>query len=1341
MFLSLENLSKKINKILFYSILTFFTKNCLQAQTFLQKQNIIGLERVQKNNAIAVADYDGDLDLDIFIVAKEADGFKSFTKSKLFKNNSNGTFTDITKTSGLQNLLAKIKNNQESSAFDGFKSGVSWADFNNDGFPDLFLTATGKLQLFKNNGDSTFSDITNVSGIIDNETCVYTGITWFDVNNDGFLDIYVSEWGNCQNSLYINNGNETFSEVSQIFFGNIPSKNSYQATPFDFNNDGWMDLYVSNDLGLANDLFINQEGKSFKQESSKYGLRSTVEDMGVAIGDYNNDGFFDFYIAVIRANVLFKNQGDNTFTDVANEKGVLNTGWAWGPIFADFDLDGDEDLFITNGYKEADPVQQPNTYFKNLKVESGKASFTNVSTELGFTDKATSVTPVAFDYDNDGDLDLIVSSSDKPLLFYENEIINNQNTSNDNWLKVKLQGTTSNRDAIGAIVTIETDTKKLIRHNSSITHLSQSSKPIHFGIGTDEKINKIEIKWPSGVNESYTDLDVNTSFLFVENNNFSEYKIPKVSKREGCLDPFSCNYDPLAVIDNNSCNYLASNSISGNTTSNFLAIETYTYTASNEENALQWEVIGGEIVDGQNTNMVKIKWNVTQNGTVSVRENDNNCSSKLITLPVSLLADENLKNHSVARLWNEALLNAIRNDFARPTVHARNLFHCSIALYDTWAIFNNEATTYLIGKNLNDFQSNYPEFSSKKEKNQAINEAMSFAAYRLLTHRFKNSPNQEKTQELFDFLMEKLGYDVNETSTDYSTGNSTALGNYIAKTLIDYGLQDGARETLKYTNAYYQPVNLSLAPVKPGNERITDPNRWQPLSFNEFIDQSGNLIQTSVPGFLSPEWGNVLPFSLTEDDKENFSRDGNSYNVFLNPGAPPYINTTTEDDMSPAYKWGFSMVSSWASHLDPSDSVLWDISPKSNGNVNLDDTPTSFNNFESFYNYLDGGDIGKGHDINPITKEPYQEQIVPRGDYTRVLAEFWADGPDSETPPGHWFTILNHINDHPLLIKKLKGGGETLNALEWDVKSYFLLGGAMHDAAIAAWSVKGWYDYIRPISAIRYMADLGQSTDPTKSNYNIAGIPLVNGKIEIVEDGDALQGDDKENIGKIKLYTWRGPDFIENPKEDIAGVDWILAENWWPYQRPTFITPPFAGYVSGHSTFSRAAAEVLTQLTGDAYFPGGVGEFIAKKDEFLVFEKGPSVDIKLQWATYRDASDQSSLSRIWGGIHPPADDLPGRRIGKKVGINAFELGTKYFDKSILNVDDQILKRNFTLSPNPTTGLLTVSEDVNTITVYSITGRLVKTFKKVNSKIDVSNLQSGVYIIKTNTGYQRKIVKY
>lgn len=192
----------------------------------------------------------------------------------------------------------------------------------------------------------------------------------------------------------------------------------------------------------------------------------------------------------------------------------------------------------------------------------------------------------------------------------------------------------------------------------------------------------------------------------------------------------------------------------------------------------------------------------------------------------------------------------------------------------------------------------------------------------------------------------------------------------------------------------------------------------------------------------------------------------------------------------------------------------------------------------------------------------------------------------------------------------------------------------MHDVAITAWGIKGWYDYIRPVSAIRGMAGYGQGSDPDLPSYHELGLPLIPGFIELIEADDPLQGEDGQFIGDIKVYAWRGPDLIEDPLNDVAGVGWIRADYWWPYQRPSFVTPPFAGYISGHSTFSRAAAEVLTALTGDPFFPGGIGEFSCPKNEFLVFEDGPTKDITLQWATYRDASDQCSLSRIWGRHSP-----------------------------------------------------------------------------------------------------------
>lgn len=616
------------------------------------------------------------------------------------------------------------------------------------------------------------------------------------------------------------------------------------------------------------------------------------------------------------------------------------------------------------------------------------------------------------------------------------------------------------------------------------------------------------------------------------------------------------------------------------------------------------------------------------------------------------------QEHSIAREWNEEVLNGIRNDFARPTVHARNLWHTSVAMYDIWAVYDSIAEPYFLGNTRGGYTFEFEGIPASSSPVEDMEEAISFAVYRIMFNRFLRSPNAGAIiGRITNFMLDK-GYNVNDRSTDYLTGNPAALGNYVAEQILEFGLQDNSNEENQYANRHYEPVNDPMLIFDPGAGDITDMNRWQPLTLEVFIDQSGNEIPGNTPAFLSPEWGEVVPFALTDDDLTIYNRDGYDYHVYHDPGPPPFVSETELNEDSDAYKWNFSLVSIWASHLDPTDGVMWDISPRGIGNI--PELPESIADYPEFYDLLNGGDASLGRDINPVTGEPYEPNMVPRGDYGRVLAEFWADGPDSETPPGHWFTILNYVNDHPQFARKYRGIGDQLDALEWDVKAYFLLGGAMHDCAVTAWGIKGYYDYIRPVSAIRSMADKGQSSDENLPSFHPAGIPLVEGYIELVESGDPLAGSFDENVNKIKLYTWRGPDYIQDPDVDDAGVGWILAENWWPYQRPSFVTPPFAGYVSGHSTFSRAAAEVLTAITGDEYFPGGLGEFQAPMNEFLVFEEGPSVDVVLQWATYRDASDQTSLSRIWGGIHPPADDIPGRKIGMAIAEDAVALAEQYF---------------------------------------------------------------------------------
>lgn len=596
---------------------------------------------------------------------------------------------------------------------------------------------------------------------------------------------------------------------------------------------------------------------------------------------------------------------------------------------------------------------------------------------------------------------------------------------------------------------------------------------------------------------------------------------------------------------------------------------------------------------------------------------------------------------SVARRWNDLLLESIRRDFGRPTIHARNLFHVSLAMYDAWAAFDGTADPWLVH-----------EHHAVGDPAAARVKAISHAAYRVLVNRFASSPGYAAMAPRYAALMAEFGCDPAFTSTAGDT--AAAIGNRIGASVVAFGLSDNSNQQGDYANRFYQPVNPALIVAFPGNPGVVDVRRYQPLALSYFVDQNGFPIPGGFPPFLSAEWGNVTPFSLTAADRVERVRGGVLWNVYNDPGPPPELGGAGDG----LWRRGHEMVVTWSSHLDPADGVTWDISPASMGNVTA---PTS-GDYEPYYRSLDGGDVGTGYAVNPVTGQPYAPQLVKRGDYARVLAEFWADGPSSETPPGHWFSILNYVMDHPLSSRRMGGTGPELDPLEYDVKAYLALGGAMHDTAISVWSVKGWYDCSRPITAIRWMCGQGQSSDPALPRYSPNGIRLVPGFIELVTAATTAPGERHEHLagyeGEVAVRAWRGAGDLTDPGTQVAGVGWTLGVQWWPYQRPTFVTPPFGGYTSGHSAYSRAAAHVLTRITGSRYFPGGLGEFTARQNQYLVFEDGPSTDVTLQFASYFDAADQSALSRIWGGIHPPFDDIPSRGIGDRTGPRAFTVASR-----------------------------------------------------------------------------------
>lgn len=625
------------------------------------------------------------------------------------------------------------------------------------------------------------------------------------------------------------------------------------------------------------------------------------------------------------------------------------------------------------------------------------------------------------------------------------------------------------------------------------------------------------------------------------------------------------------------------------------------------------------------------------------------------------------KEPTSARIWMDAYLQSIKKDGNGPTIHARNLFHLSIAMYDAWEVFNGgKLNTFFLGKTYGNYTCEFEAYQIPKNVDSATNVAINYAAYQFIMGKYQFYSSKVRSQDDFIALFDTLGFDPTYSSTDYSNGSPAALGNYIAQQLVAFGLQEPAGDEDGYESGLYNPVNDPMQPEIPGNKTIRDKNRWQPLAVRKYINKKGwdttlkdwNY-QLILPRdvFLTPHWGLITPFAMGENEKKIMTRDGTEFTVYNDPGPPPYIGLDALN--TEAYMWNFTLVSSWGGHNDPNDSTLIDISPGSIGSTK-GMLPKTHEEYIDFFNFMNGGCKTKPNRVNPKTGKAYAPNMVKRGDYTRVTAEYWVDGVNTMSPPGHWIDNFNEVSDSPGFEKRWEGKGPTLTDLEWDVKSYLTISGAMHDAGISAWSAKAYYDYIRPISALRWMAQNGQSTDMEMANYHPEGLPLITGRIEMVEEGDPLAGDHGEHLHKIKLYTWRGPDYIDDVRTDISGAGWILAENWWPYQRYSFATPPFAGYISGHSTFSIAAADIITYITGDPYFPGGLKELTLKKESFLEFENGPSQDITLQWATYREAADETCLSRIWGGIHPPIDDIQGRIIGERVALLSIEFANEFF---------------------------------------------------------------------------------
>ncbi len=460
------------------------------------------INKMQFANGIAVADFDQDGDLDIYVVAREA--YKSddpATWNRLFRN-SGKDFQDVTVSSGLD----KQQYNKDKFLEEGIKMGASWGDYDNDGYPDLFLTNHGKDQLWHNRRDGTFENVSIQAGIEGSEDGYSSSALWWDYDNDGDLDLYVSSWYG-PNTLYRNDGTGSFTDISQKS-GLKDVGKTWTSIPLDVNKDGKQDLYIVNDFG-PNFLYLNDSDDHFIEVTAEYQLNDLGNGMGVDICDYGDDGDFDIYLTNIwqvHTNPFFVNDGSK-FRNMASKVNLGDARWGWSARFFDMDHDMDEDLYVVNQrFFEGGDLE-----YNRLYVAEND-EFNEMSHIYGLNLYTDARGMEVFDYNRDGDLDILVGNwGESPVL------LNNLIDKKGNWLQIALEGTASNRNAFGTVLRIKTGTEQYQhRLNHGANFLGQSIKPIHFGLGENEKVQELTIFWSSGRVEKMYDVSANQFLRLTE---------------------------------------------------------------------------------------------------------------------------------------------------------------------------------------------------------------------------------------------------------------------------------------------------------------------------------------------------------------------------------------------------------------------------------------------------------------------------------------------------------------------------------------------------------------------------------------------------------------------------------------------------------------------------------------------------------------------------------------------------------------------------------------------------------------------------------------------------------
>jgi enediyne biosynthesis protein E4 len=485
----------------------------------------------------AFLDYDNDGWLDVFVLSgTRLENPPAGTTNRLYKNNRDGTFTDVTEKAGL--------------TFTGWASAVTVGDYDNDGFDDLFITCYGHNVLYHNNGDGTFSDVTEKAGLREASVRYGSGCTWVDYDRDGRLDLFVAtyldttieklprpgenpdcRWKgvpvNCgprglppgRVQLFHNNGDGTFTDVSrQSGVAAVSGSYPMTAVAADYDNDGWPDIYVACD-STPSWLFRNQRNGTFREEGLERGVALSEDGleqagMGIGVGDYDLDGSIDIFKTHFSddTNVLYRNDGKGYFNDTTIRAGIgVETRYVgWGTGVVDLDNDGLPDLFVVTGsvYPEVErqvpayPFRTPRLVFRNL----GDGRFEELIEEAGPGVAATHTSRgCAFgDFDNDGDVDVLIVNMNEPPSLLRNDV-----TGNGHWLKVLLVGATSNRSAIGARVTARYgDRVQAQEVTAQSSFYSANDRRLHFGLGAATAAD-LTIRWPTGASEQVMGVPAN----------------------------------------------------------------------------------------------------------------------------------------------------------------------------------------------------------------------------------------------------------------------------------------------------------------------------------------------------------------------------------------------------------------------------------------------------------------------------------------------------------------------------------------------------------------------------------------------------------------------------------------------------------------------------------------------------------------------------------------------------------------------------------------------------------------------------------------------------------------